>query len=72
MSNVLFGCLKNECITYIDIHISYMRCVFRVWPVSVHVFNCSVDSIRVVGIIVAMNIFTNFHVKECLSYLEVG
>jgi hypothetical protein len=46
--------------------------VFGIGPISVHVLNGSINSIRIVGIVVAMNVFTNFHVEKLFGYFEIG
>lgn len=59
-------------ITYVNVLFSYVGRVFRIRPISIHVFNGSIYSIRIVCVVIAMDIFPNFHVEKGLCYLEVG
>jgi hypothetical protein len=61
-----------EICTYVDVLLSYVSRVFGIGPISVHVLNGSINSIRIVGIVAAMNVFTNFHVEKLFGYFEIG
>ena len=46
--------------------------VLRIGPVSVHVLDGPIDSVRIVRVVVTMDVFTNFHVEKLFSDFKVG